>query len=266
MSTTHKETKTRRYAIGKVGISAITMAQTLELLDRQAKICKPAYVCVANSRVVVLSQEDEEFCRIQNNSFLTIPDGMPLVWYAKISGLSNVEKVSGIDLMMRVLSVSKKRGYNHYFYGSTEGVLRSMKINLIKKFGDLDIRGMVSPPFRPLTEQEKIATAKEINRMKPTFVWVGLGAPKQEFWMRDMMERIDSSILIGVGAAFLFAAGKVHRPPQWICRIGLEGLSRCIQQPFVIIPRFIKPFFIISGMLLRQSFHRLSRKARFLRD
>jgi len=263
MCTFSGEVKIPRYAIGKVRISAVTMDETLRLLERQVQCNKSTYICAPNVRVTIIAQKDERLCQIENKSFLSIPDGMPLVWYAKLAGIRNIGKVSGPDLMMRVLSISNKQGYSHYFYGSTKTILESMRKKLTENFGDLDIRAMVSPPFRALTDEEKDAIAEEINCLKPTFVWVGLGAPKQEFWMADMIERIDSSILVGVGAAFSFSAGKVRRPPEWVSSIGLEWLYRCLQQP-ITSRRFIKPFFKFSYMLAVQALCCcLKSKARF---
>ena len=245
-----------RFSVGRMRISAVNMDSALQMIDEQAQRRRSAYVCVANVRATVQAQKDREFCEIENSSFLTLPDGMPLVWYARLSRAGDVSKVSGPDIMMRSLSVSEQRGYSHYFYGSTPAILEQMKANITQRCGKLDIKAMVSPPFRPLTQDEKDETARDINRLKPTFVWVGLGAPKQEKWMRDMIDRIDSAILIGVGAAFPFAAGVVRRPPRWVSSIGLEWLFRCMQQP-ITAKRFIKPFFVFNGMLVARVLQRI---------
>ena len=110
-----------RFLVGKVGISAVNMEKTLGLIIKQVSSRNSAYICVANVRTAGLSQSHEEFCRISNQSFLTVPDGMPLVWYARIGEAKGVERVSGADLMHQILSISKEREYSHYFYGSISG-------------------------------------------------------------------------------------------------------------------------------------------------
>ena len=213
-----------RFNVGKVRISSVTMATTLRVMEEHAYKMSPAYICVANVETTVLSQRDEDFCRIQNESLLTVPDGMPLIWYARIAGEENVERVTGPGLLTRLLKVSAERGYSHYFYGDTQETLLRMERNIHELYPRAEIRGMFSPPFRPLSDDEIRDTIVEINRRKPTFVWVALGASKQERWMVRVLPHIDSSILIGVGAAFRFLVGEYKNPPRFLQLCGLTGL------------------------------------------
>jgi len=245
------ESEYPRYFIGKIGISALNMNVAVENVLARINASSPGYICVSNVRTVVLAQKDPEFCKIQNSSFMTVPDGMPLVWYAHMGNLDYVGKVSGPDLMDNILSISIEYNLSHYFYGSTIDVLSKMNRNLKNRFNGICIKGMHSPPFRPLRPEEKQMVLDEINRTKPSIVWVGLGAPKQEYWMYEMIDKIDSALLIGVGAAFIFAADEVKRPHPFIRNMGLEWLFRCIQQP-ITARRFIYPFFYFNGMLMKQ--------------
>lgn len=213
-----------RFYVGKVGISSVTMAKTLKLIKDQACEMSPAYICVANVETTVLAQRDGDFCRIQNESLLTVPDGMPLIWYARIMGEKSVERVAGPGLMTEILEMSSECGYSHYFYGDTEVTLSGIERKIHELYPGAEIRGMYSPPFRPLRDDEINETIAEINRLKPTFVWVGLGAPKQERWMARVLPRIDSSILIGVGAAFRFLTDEYKSPPRFVQICGLGGL------------------------------------------
>ncbi len=256
---TYAETAAPRYAIGKVRISAVTMDETLRLLDQQVQHAKSAYVCVTNVRTTILAQKDEEFKEIQNNSFLTLPDGMPLVWYAKLSGYDQVNRVSGLDLMKKVLSVSATKGYSHVFYGSTPEILGKIECNLKQLYPSVVFKGFCSPPFRQLNDGEIDDFIGHINILRPSFLWVGLGAPKQESFMDRVVGRLDGVILIGVGLAFDYSAGTVHRAPKWIQNHGFEWLYRCIQQPMKA-RRFIIPFFMFCVMLIRPIAKRLVRK------
>jgi N-acetylglucosaminyldiphosphoundecaprenol N-acetyl-beta-D-mannosaminyltransferase len=213
-----------RCYVGEVGISIVTMSESLRLLTTRARERQPAYVCVTGVNGTVLAQRDPEFCRIQNASFLTVPDGMPLIWYARMMGERRMERVSGPDLMMETLRLSEDRGYTHYFYGDTEETLGRMRRTLADRYPRARIAGTYSPPFRPLTDSEMNATVDEINRLRPTFVWVGLGCPKQERWMARVFPRMESSILLGVGAAFRFLIGEYRHPPRVIQFCGLEGI------------------------------------------
>jgi len=213
-----------RFSIGKVRISAVTMAETLRLVQDQARSGTSAYICVANVRVVIMAQKDADFCSIQNNSFLTIPDGMPLVWYGRLAGVPGLGRVTGPDLVVNLLGVSAEREYSHYFYGDTKETLSKVCRVIGERYPGTVVKGTCSPPFRALTDGEVEATVREINWLRPTFVWVGLGAPKQERFMAEVAPRTDGAILVGVGAAFRFLIGQYKHPPSIIQKCGLEGV------------------------------------------
>ncbi len=236
MGTLNQEDLPPRCYVGKVGISVVTMGRSLQLLARRARESRPGYVCVTGVNGTVLAQRDPDFCRIHNESFLTVPDGMPLVWYARMMGEKTIERVSGPDLMIEVLKQSAGCGYSHYFYGDTDETLQRMRQMIEDRFPRTAIVGMYSPPFRPLTDTEVDATVSEINRLHPTFVWVGLGCPKQERWMGRVSRHIESSILMGVGAAFRFLIGEYRHPPRLIQFCGLEGIYwRVLRRPRYVV-------------------------------
>ena len=252
-----------RYFIGKVGISVVDMKQTIGLIKKQIRLRKPAYICVANVRTTVLSQKNAVFCKIQNESYLTIPDGMPLVWYARLAGYQNVDRVIGADLMMKLFELSGQYGFSHYLYGDTNETLAGILNVINEKYPDVNIVGTFSPPFRPLSDLEVKEFVGEINRLKPTFLWVALGAPKQEHLIVRMMDYIDQSIVIGAGAAFRFIIGEYKHPPALIQKCGLEGVYwRFMKDPateakwyLYHIPAFGK---LMAAMLIQRMFGRQS--------
>jgi N-acetylglucosaminyldiphosphoundecaprenol N-acetyl-beta-D-mannosaminyltransferase len=213
-----------RYSIAKVRISAVTMGDALKLIEEQTIKKEPAHVCIANVRVVVLCQKDDDLCRIENVSFLTLPDGMPLVWFAKLAGVKGVERVTGVDLMTKIFALSAEKSYSHYFVGDTDITLKRMTEIIHYRYEGIDIKGTFSPPFRDLADAEVGNIAKEINRLKPSFVWVAMRAPKQEKLMARLIPRLERSILIGVGAAFRFMIGEYKHPSKFVQVCGLEGL------------------------------------------
>jgi N-acetylglucosaminyldiphosphoundecaprenol N-acetyl-beta-D-mannosaminyltransferase len=207
-----------------MGVSMTSMAGTMELLDRQIRKGVSAYVCVANLGAAMEARRDTGFRVIQNNSLLTLPDGMPLVWYAWITGETTVRRITGPDLLIEILKVSSQYAYTHYFYGDTKETLDRLSQAVQERFPGTIISGMCSPPFRELSDEEIRATAEEINRLSPSFVWVALGCPKQERWMARMLPHIQSAILVGVGAAFRFFIGEYRHPPAVLQLCGLEGI------------------------------------------
>lgn len=250
-----------RFMIGVLGISVVDMAGALSGIDDRIRSGMPGYVCMPNVRMTLLSQGDRRLCKIMNESFLTLPDGMPLVWCARLAGLRNLSRVTGPDLMLNILARSHSCGYSHYFLGDTGGTLSRMAEVIRRKYPRAVVKAMRSPPFRPLSSQEMNGYVEEINELRPSFVWVALGGAKQVFWMADVVGRVRSSLLIGVGAAFRFLTGQYNHPPELIQKCGLEGICwRFRREPLELMrrySRFIPAYgWLAAKTLARRGFNR----------
>lgn len=228
----------KRCTILNTNINVTNMDEVLQTLDHCLEEKRGDYICVANVHTTVMAFRDEKYRKIQNESWMTIPDGKPLSLVSRKRGFIDAQRVPGPDLMVKVFETSKEKGYRHFFYGSTDQTLRMLKENIEKKYPYLDVVGMYSPPFRPLTAEEDQQIITMINETAPDFVWVGLGAPKQEIWMAEHKNKIQA-IMIGVGAAFDFEAGVVKRAPKWMQEMYLEWLHRILQDPKRLIPRYV---------------------------
>lgn len=207
------------------------------------------YICISNVHTTVMAYEDVKYRQIQNEALLAVPDGKPLVLVCKSYGFKNAHRIAGPDLMPFMLELSQSRGYRHYFYGSTDETLVLLKERLLRKYPDLKIAGMYAPPFRPLTEEEDRKIADKINAEKPDFIWVGLGAPKQEIWMNEHKDKLNC-VMLGVGAAFDFHAGTVKRAPRWMQEWCLEWLYRLCQDPKRLFGRYLKTNFKFIRLIL----------------
>lgn len=229
----------KTYNILGVQVAVTDMKRTLRFLEENMEELRGDYICVSNVHTTVMAYEDEEYRKIQNNAAIVLPDGKPLSVIEKTKGgFKEAEKVSGPDLMPEVFSLSERTGYRHFFYGSTEKTLELLKDNLLKQYPKLQIAGMYAPPFRRLTKEEDEKIIQEINAAKPDFLWVGLGAPKQEIWMGEHKGKV-SAVMIGVGAGFDFHAGVVKRAPVWMQKCGLEWLYRLSQDPGRLWKRYV---------------------------
>ncbi len=145
-------------------------------------------------------------------------------------GYKKMERTTGPSYMEEILKMSVERGWSHFFYGSTEETLEKMRKKLFDTYPGLNIAGMYSPPFRPLTEEEDRLIVERINELQPDFVWICLGAPKQENWMADHQGRVNG-FMVGVGAAFDYVTGNIIRAPEWMQKRNLEWVYRLIQEP-----------------------------------
>ena len=206
------------------------MSDTIKYIGGHLDDLRGKYICVSNVHTTVMSYENEEYRKIQNGAAMALPDGAPLSSYSRRKGYKQAQRVTGPDLMLELFAISKEKGYRHYFYGATEETLQSMKEVLERDYPGIQIAGMYAPPFRALTPQEDAQIVAKINESRPDFIWIGLGAPKQEEWMYQHMGQLQG-VLIGVGAGFDYLAGYIKRAPRWMQRMSLEWLYRLLQDP-----------------------------------
>lgn len=221
-----------------VNIAVTNMRDTVNYIKENLEQLKGNYICISNVHTTVMSYENKEYRKIQNGGALALPDGGPLSVISRKKGYKNAERVTGPDLMGEIFKISEENGYTHYFYGSTDSILKTLELKLKEKYPSLKIKGMYSPPFRPLTSEEDCEITTNINKVKPDFIWVGLGAPKQEIWMAEHQNKIDS-IMIGVGAGFDYYAGSIKRAPMWMQNCSLEWVYRLMQDPRRLFKRYI---------------------------
>lgn len=221
-----------------VDIAAIDMPWLLDFTKIHVHELSGDYICVSNVHTTVTASEDEEYKAIQNGGILAIPDGGPLSSVGRKRGAPNMSRTTGPSYMEEVLKVSAERGYRHYFYGSTYATLEELHRIIVCNYPGLQIAGMYSPPFRPMTEEEDAAIVDCINKANPDFLWIGLGAPKQEKWMAAHQGRV-KGLMVGVGAGFDYFAGNIKRAPAWMQRMNLEWMYRLIQDPKRLFKRYM---------------------------
>jgi N-acetylglucosaminyldiphosphoundecaprenol N-acetyl-beta-D-mannosaminyltransferase len=190
-----------------------------------------AYIIQTNVFSIVTANENPSYKEALEHADCSLPDGMPIVWLLKLKGHKNQERIYGPDLMLRICEEGEKNGWRCFLYGGKEETVKLLKANLLKRFPSLNIVGIYSPPFRALTNAEDDEICRMINDAKPDILWVGLGSPKQDIWMYEHRNKLDVSVLHGVGAAFDFISGQISQAPRWIGRIGLEWLYRLCIEP-----------------------------------
>lgn len=173
------------------------------------------------------------------NSGIVEPDGMPLVWLGRRAGRP-VERVCGPDFMPALVGAGLAHSRTHYFYGGASGVPEALAAGLACRFPGMKVAGLVSPPFRELSPEEDAAIVAEINAAKPDYVWVGLGAPKQDLWVAAHRAALEAPVLLAVGAAFDFHAGRRRRAPAWMQRTGTEWLFRLLSEPRRLAGRYTR--------------------------
>lgn len=235
----------------KTKINITTMDEAVSWIDEHLAELSGKYVCISNVHTTVTAYRDEKYRAVQNGSALSLPDGKPLSIVQRHRGYENAGRVPGPDLMPEIFALSEKKGYRHYFYGSKQSTLDALKERLLEKYPKLNIVGMYSPPFRALTEEEDQEAVERINAVKPDFIWVGLGAPKQEIWMAEHENRVHG-VMLGVGAGFDFHAGTIKRAPKWMQELCMEWLYRISQDPKRLLWRYLDTNFSFLWYLWKE--------------
>lgn len=233
------EKNINKFCILGVKVSAIDMNDARSLVEDMLLKKHKIYICVCPVSTIMECKRNNQVLTSVNSADLATPDGMPVVWIGKMLGYKNIRRVYGPELMQEICGISQKNGYKNYFYGSSPDVLSKLREKLNKKYPSLIISGIFSPPFRQLTTDEDDKIVEDINSSNPDIVWVGLGSPKQDLWMYEHRDRINASVMIGVGAAFDFLAGVKPQAPRWMREIGLEWFFRLITEPRRLWRRYL---------------------------
>jgi N-acetylglucosaminyldiphosphoundecaprenol N-acetyl-beta-D-mannosaminyltransferase len=212
------------------------------------------YVCVATVNNVIEAYDDPAYGAIMEAADLVTPDGMPLVWGLRRLGLGAATRVYGPDLTPVVCQLAAEQGIPVGFYGGARGVLEELTAKLGQRFPGLKVAYRASPPFRPLTPDERRRTVEDLHRSGARILFVGLGTPKQERWMAA--HKGLPMVMLGVGAAFDFLSGRKHQAPPVLQRLGLEWLYRLVHEPRRLWRRYLyrNPRFValFAAQLLRQ--------------
>lgn len=205
-----------------------------------------AYIVAANVHVVMTAYWDAAYRQVLANAALVTPDGMPLVWGLRLLGLASQPRVYGPDLMLAWCDRAAQVRMPIYLYGGTVATLERLRTALTARFPSLIIAGDYAPPFRPLTPAEEEADRARIAASGARVVFVGLGCPKQEFWMARQWGQL-AAVMVGVGAAFDFHSGTVSQAPRWMMGLGLEWLYRFSREPRRLWRRYCvnNPAFVV---------------------
>ena len=195
-------------------------------------------VFTPNSEILLYASNNPEFANVLNSADMVIPDGIGVVYGAKILGNPISERVAGFDLVCNLLPIMEKKGKSLYLLGAKPGVAEEAAENLLKQYPNLKIAGTHDGYFD--NDDEVI---DDINKKSPDFLMVCLGFPKQENWIYNNRERLDVKLAIGAGGCLDVFAGTVQRAPEFYCKHGIEWLYRLVKQPsrfmrMLALPKF----------------------------
>jgi N-acetylglucosaminyldiphosphoundecaprenol N-acetyl-beta-D-mannosaminyltransferase len=211
-------------------VTALPFESQMALILEWAKHGLSKSVCIANVHMLVEAYRNSSFATVLQQADLVTPDGMPLVWMLKLLGSPKQDRVAGLDVLQALCEQATVTGVKVFFLGSQSEILNRMRDRLKKEFPDLQIAGMEPLPFRPMTAAEDEALVEMLNQSEAGIIFVSLGCPKQEVWMANHKNRVNS-VMIGLGGAFPVYAGLHKRAPNLVRAAGFEWLYRLLQEP-----------------------------------
>jgi len=247
-----------------VGIDAVDMQSAASFLNTVIREGGKGYVCLTGVHGIMEARRDPGLISIFAKALLVAPDGMPTVWMGRLQGFGTIQRVFGPDLMIDIIGRAEFRTCSHFLCGGEPGVAHKLQQNLLQRFPWIRIAGTYSPPFRSMTVEEESDLKAKVQSSRPDIIWVGLSTPKQERFMEHYLPTLDTKLMIGVGAAFLFHTGALQDSPNWVKRTGLQWLHRLLQEPSRLWKRYLlnNPRFILCALLQLMGLRQYTLKVR----
>jgi len=241
--------RSQRANVLGVGVDAVDMQSVVDIIAGAVASGTKGYVCATGVHGVMEARRDGLMRQVLADALLVVPDGMPTVWMGRLQGFRWMQRVFGPDLMLA--AIGAMQGCSHFLYGGAEGVAEELEASLRGRFPGVNIVGTYTPPFRPLNADEREQLRALLQPLRPDITWVGLSTPKQELFMAEYLPRLDTTVMIGVGAAFDYHTGRLKDSPAWVKQLGWQWLHRLAQEPRRLWKRYLlnNPAFVSQAVL-----------------
>ncbi len=186
-----------------------------------------------------IAEKDIEFQKALVNADVLLPDGIGMVWAARMLRGIRIKKIAGADIHSFLLNKLNASSGSCFYLGASEETLVKIKERLKIEFPNVSVASY-SPPYKSSFDSlDSELMVKAVNSFKPDVLFVGMTAPKQEKWGHSHKEQLDAHIICSIGAVFDFYAGTVKRPNKIWINLGLEWFGRLIKEPKRMWKRYI---------------------------
>ncbi len=246
-----------RSTIGSVPLDRVNRDEALTHIDALIAQRRGGYIVTPNIDHVVLAHKQPTLRRVYAEAALSLADGQPLVWLARVLGQPVPERVSGSDLLAPLMALAADRRYPVFLFGASPDVSREAARRLTTRHPGLDIVGRDCRMWTPddATSPDASPVVRRIAQSGARLVVLAMGAPKQEIWMHRHRAALGSAVAIGLGASLDFVAGAVRRAPSWMSNAGLEWAFRLSQEPVRLAHRYLVRDLAIVPIVARQWAH-----------
>lgn len=218
------------HAVNLMGIRlhAVTMSAALAEAERFIREDRPHMIVTTDASGFMRAQDDPEFREIVNEADLVTPDGAGVVLAARLLNIPIEARCPGCDMVAGLCSVATRLGRSVYLLGAAPGVAEKAAQKLCEQVPGLQVAGCHDGYF---TEEQEPAIVEEIRSLRPAVLFVALGIPRQELWIRKHLQELNVPVCVGVGGSFDVISGLKKRAPVWMQRTGLEWLYRVAREP-----------------------------------
>ena len=224
-----------------IQVDNLTLSEAAEKVKQFLSASEPHLIVTPNPEIIVACQEDHELKDIINSAALRVPDGISMVVVSKILGRPLKERVSGIDLMLKIVEMSAKYGYKIFLLGSAPGIADEAAAKLIESYPGINIVGTQDGYFKP---GDDLKIIEKIKNTKPDILFVGLGAGRQERWLNHHLKALNVAVSMVIGGSLDVISGRKKRAPIWVRALYIEWVYRLITEPNrwkrqIALPRFL---------------------------
>jgi N-acetylglucosaminyldiphosphoundecaprenol N-acetyl-beta-D-mannosaminyltransferase len=234
-------------------IDQVDRALAVEWIRRFLLSGRSHQIVTVNLDFVSIATRSPSFQQVINQADLAVADGMPLVWLSRLKGRALAERVTGVDLVDECCAMAAESGQGVFLLGAAPGIAEKAARELQVRYPGLRISGTYSPPIGMLNRHEDEYMVKLVQDAAPGFLFVALGAPRQDIWIRDHLLQLNVPVAMGVGCALDLLAGSVTRAPHWIQRSGFEWAYRLAQEPGRLWRRYLLKDLPMLGRLVWSS-------------
>jgi N-acetylglucosaminyldiphosphoundecaprenol N-acetyl-beta-D-mannosaminyltransferase len=222
-----------------VHMHRVTLAAVCERMEDFIRSGRPHQIVTVNMDFIRLARQDPAFRAAVNAADLVVPDGVPVLWTARLLRQPLGERVTGVDLVEQGAALAAARGYRIFLLGAAPGVADAAAAALVRRYPGLCVAGTYAPPIGPFTTEEDARMVAAVRAARPHLLFVAFGAPRQELWIRAHLEELAVPVCVGVGGTFNFLSGAIPRAPVWMRRAGLEWAHRLAQEPGRLWRRYL---------------------------
>jgi N-acetylglucosaminyldiphosphoundecaprenol N-acetyl-beta-D-mannosaminyltransferase len=228
-----------RLNLGGVFVDQVDFDSAVARIERLVRSGGSHQIATVNLDFLSIARRMPEFMQTLNQADLAVPDGMPLVWLSRWTGTPLTERVAGVELFGACCEIAAQDGLGVFLLGAADGVAEQAGKRLQELYPGLRIVGTYAPAHGPITPEEDEHIVEMVQAAKPDFLFVALGAPRQDLWIREHISCLQVPVSMGVGCVFDIYAGAVKRAPKWMQRLGLEWTFRLAQEPARLWRRYL---------------------------